>query len=259
MNKLHFLQNEYGVDGFKLDAGDPYFYNNKNLLSYKTVSPNEQCEEWAKIGLELPLNEYRAMWKMGGQPLVQRLADKSHTWSDLQELIPNTIAQQLMGYTFTCPDMIGGGNFASFLPGSKINQKLIVRSAQVHALMPMMQFSVAPWRILDSIHLQAVKDAVKLRQENISYLMEVMRKAAQTGEPALRPLAYNYPGKEYESVVDQFMMGEKMLVAPVVSENDERTVILPPGDWYYQNKKWKGGKRYQIQVALNELPVFFKK
>lgn len=259
MDKLHFLQKEYGVDGFKLDAGDPYFYNNKNLLSYKRVSPNDHCTEWAKIGLEFPLNEYRAMWKMGGQPLVQRLADKSHTWSDLQTLIPNTIVQQLLGYTFTCPDMIGGGEFTSFLPGSSINQKLIVRSAQVHALMPMMQFSVAPWRILDSVHLQAVKDVVKLRQQQLPYIMAVMRRAAQTGEPALRPLSYNYPGKGYEPVKDQFMLGDDMLVAPVVTESDERSVVLPPGNWYYQNKKWKGGKTYRIKVALDELPVFLKK
>ena len=259
MDKLHFLQKKYGVDGFKLDAGDPYFYNNKNLLSFKKVSPNDQCEEWAKIGLEFPLNEYRAMWKMAGQPLVQRLADKSHTWGDLQTLVPNTIVQQLLGYTFTCPDMIGGGNFISFGSGSKIDQKLIVRSAQVHALMPMMQFSVAPWRILDSVHLQAVNYAVKIRQNNLPYIMEVMQKAAQTGEPALRPLVYNYPGRGYESIKDQFMMGDDMLVAPVVTENDERAVVLPPGDWYYQNKKWKGGKTYHIKVALNELPVFIKK
>ena len=106
LEKLHFLQKKYGVDGFKFDAGDPYFYDNKNLLSYKKVSPNDQCEEWAKIGLEFPLNEYRAMWKMGGQPLVQRLADKSHTWSDLQQLIPGTVGQQLMAYTFTGPRLI---------------------------------------------------------------------------------------------------------------------------------------------------------
>ncbi len=85
-NKLHFLQKEYGLDGFKLDVGDSYFYDNKNLISYKKVSPNDQSEEWAKIGLEFPLNEYRAMWKMGGEPLVQRLADKSHTWED-EEII----------------------------------------------------------------------------------------------------------------------------------------------------------------------------
>ncbi|MDQ2752823.1 MAG: glycoside hydrolase family 31 protein, partial [Bacteroidota bacterium] len=259
MDKLHLLQTKYGVDGFKLDAGDPYFYNNKNLVSYKKVSPNDQCTEWAKIGLAFPFNEYRAMWKMGGEPLVERLADKSHTWGDLQTLIPNTLAQQLLGYTFTCPDMIGGGNFISFLPGSKIDQKLIVRSAQVHALMPMMQFSVAPWRILDSIHLQAVNKAVKIRQHNVPYLMAVMRQAAETGEPAVRTLSYNYPGSGYESITDQFMMGDDMLVAPVVTENDGRMVVLPPGDWYYQNKKWKGGKTYNINVALDELPVFIKK
>lgn len=257
MDKLHYLQNEYGVDGFKFDAGDPYFYNNKNLVSYKKVSPNDQCTEWAKIGLHFTLNEYRAMWKMGGQPLVQRLADKNHTWQDLQTLIPNTIVQQLLGYTFTCPDMIGGGNFTSFLPGSKIDQKLIVRSAQVHALMPMMQFSVAPWRILDSIHLSAVKKAVELRQQNLSYLMATMRKAAHSGEPALRPIAYNFPGKEYDYINDEFMLGDEMLVAPVVSEKDERKVVLPPGKWKYKNKIWEGGKTYTIYAGLNELPVFW--
>lgn len=259
MDKLHFLQKEYGVDGFKLDAGDPYFYDNKNLLSYKKVTPNDHCTEWAKIGLEFPLNEYRAMWKMAGEPLVQRLADKNHTWGDLQTLISNSISQQLLGYTFTCPDMIGGGNFASFLPGSKIDQKLIVRSAQVHALMPMMQFSVAPWRILDSANLQAVNDAVNIRQQNLPYIMNVMCNAASTGEPALRPMSYNYPGQDYGLIKDQFMMGEDMLIAPIVSEKDERDVVLPPGDWYYQNKKWKGGKTYHIKVSLNELPVFTKR
>lgn len=88
--------------------------------------------------------------------------------------------------------------------------------------------------------------------------MKVMRHAAQAGEPALRPLAYNYPDGGYESIKDQFMMGDEMLVAPVITENDERTIVLPPGDWYYQNKKWEGGKLYQIKVALNELPVFIK-
>ena len=40
-----------------------------------------------------------------------------------------------------------GGQFTSFLDDAPIDQELVVRSTQVHALMPMMQFSVAPWRI----------------------------------------------------------------------------------------------------------------
>ncbi len=39
-----------------------------------------------------PLNEYRAMWKKAGQPLVERLRDKAHSWQDLQRLIPNVTA-----------------------------------------------------------------------------------------------------------------------------------------------------------------------
>ena len=52
--------------------------------------------------------------------------------------------------------MIGGGEFTSFLNQATIDQELIVRSTQVHALAPMMQFSVAPWRVLDAARLAAV-------------------------------------------------------------------------------------------------------
>ena len=50
------------------------------------------------------------------------------------------------------------------IDASQFDQKLIVRSAQVHALMPMMQFSVAPWRILNPQHLQAVKAMAQLHR-----------------------------------------------------------------------------------------------
>ncbi|MCY7422553.1 MAG: glycoside hydrolase family 31 protein [Chitinophagaceae bacterium] len=257
-DKLKTLQTKYGVDGFKLDAGDAYFYDNANLLSYKKASPNEHSEEWAKIGLAFPLNEFRAMWKMGGQPLVQRLADKDHSWGALQLLIPNSIAQQLAGYTFTCPDMIGGGQFTSFLPGNQIDQKLIVRSAQMHALMPMMQFSVAPWRILDSLHFAAVKKAVEIRQQYLPRLMQVMQVAAQTGEPALRPLEYNFPHRGFIEIKDQFMLGEDLMVAPIISKEDSRLVVVPKGKWRYQNQIIKGPVSKTFAVQLNEILVFEK-
>jgi alpha-glucosidase (family GH31 glycosyl hydrolase) len=259
IEKLKFLQTEYGVDGYKFDAGDANFYDNKKLLSFENKTPNEHSEEWAKMGLSFPLNEYRAMWKMAGQPLVQRLGDKSHNWYDLQMLIPNTIAQQLMGYTFTCPDMIGGGQIASFMPGAVINQKLMVRSAQLHALMPMMQFSVAPWRVLDAMHLNAIKVAVDLRQRMMPQLMSIMRRAVNNGEPVVRPLEYNYPNQGYENIKDEFMLGNDILVAPIVTENDERNIVLPQGEWIYQNKKWKGGETYTLKVGLEDVPVFVRK
>jgi len=64
------------------------------------------------------------------------------------EAVPDLISQSVMGYAYTCPGMIGGGEYRSFLSTKTIDEELVVRSAQVHALMPMMEFSAAPWRIL---------------------------------------------------------------------------------------------------------------
>lgn len=256
--KLDYLNETYGVDGYKLDAGDAVYYNDPRMVSYQKLLPNDHSVLWAKIGLNYPLNEYRAMWKMGGQPLVERLRDKSHTWKDLQTLIPNTIAQQLAGYTFTCPDMIGGGSFISFLPGRKIDQNLIVRSAQCHALMPMMQFSVAPWRILDSTHLNAIKEIVKVRQDYMPYIMDVLRNSAITGEPALKPLEYDFPGRGYENIKDQFLLGDKLMVAPLVTQDGSRQVQFPPGTWKYKNITIKGPALRTFNVDLNELLRFEK-
>lgn len=103
---LNRLVNDYGVDGFKFDAGDPRFYRNVELNGY---TPNDHAKFYGEIGLDYPLNEYRAMWQMGGQPLAQRLNDKDHSWNHLQMLIPQMLVEGIMGYSFSCPDMIGGG------------------------------------------------------------------------------------------------------------------------------------------------------
>jgi len=100
------------------------------------------------------------MFKMGGQPLANRLADKNHNWPHLQKLAPNMILEASMGYTFSCLNMIGGGDFITFPNGAVIDGELIVRSAQCHALMPVIQFSVAPWRVLAKPILETVLKAV---------------------------------------------------------------------------------------------------
>jgi len=67
------------------------------------------------VGLAFSFNEYRACWKMGGEALVQRLCDKDYSWKAVELLIPDMIAAGLLGYAYTCPDMIGGGSFTDFI------------------------------------------------------------------------------------------------------------------------------------------------
>ncbi len=261
-NVLKKAQQEYGIDGFKFDAGDNNCYASTQILAYdKTASTVDHTTSWAKIGLQFPLNEYRACWKMGGQPLVQRLGDKDYSWNAVQQLIPQMCVAGLLGYAYACPDMVGGGQFAAFLDikDNEFDQALIVRSAQVHALMPMMQFSVAPWRILSKENLAIVQRMAKLHAEFGPYIMKYAHQAANTGEPIVRCMEYQFPHQGFAEVKDQFMLGDKYLVAPVVDNSLSRDVRLPKGKWKdEQGKKYKGGKTYRIDVPLSRLPYFEK-
>jgi len=166
---------------------------------------------------------------MAGLPLVQRLHDKNHSWEDLQKLIPHMTEEGLAGYTFSCPDMISGGNWLSFQNPNTFDQNIVIRSAQIHALMPMMQFSVAPGRILDVQHLDAVKKAVKIREKFTSKILELAIQSSKTGYPIVSSMEYCFPNQGFEKVIDQFMLGKDILVAPIVKEENRRIVLLPKG------------------------------
>ena len=263
VSALKKMQSVYGIDGFKLDAGDNSFYDPKYIDSYKkNALSTDHTLSWAKIGLEFPFNEYRAGWKMGGQALVQRLGDKNYSWKNgVQLLIPEMLAAGLMGYSYTCPDMIGGGQYGSFLniESDKFDQNLIVRSAQVHALMPMMQFSVAPWRILNKDNLETVKQAALLHKQFGDYIIDLAKESSVTGEPIVRHMEYVFPDQNFAECKDQFMLGDKYLVAPVLTPENSRSIKLPKGKWKDdEGKIYKGGQTITMNIPLNRL-VYFEK
>lgn len=254
--RLHYMMDKYHLDGFKFDAGDADFYP-ATAVSYQKATPNDDSRLWGDVGLNFPLNEYRAMWKMGGQPLVERLRDKQHTWADLQKLIPDITVAGLLGYQFTCPDMIGGGEFGSFRDTKTLDETLIVRSAQCSALMPMMQFSVAPWRVLNKTNLDIVKQAVALRMKYTPYIMQLAKQAAQAGEPIVRSLEYQFPNQGFAEEKGEFMLGNKYLIAPVLTKDGQKTIRLPKGKWRDdQGKTFKGPQVITATVPLNRLPVY---
>jgi hypothetical protein len=263
--QLDHLVGTYGVDGFKFDGGDAEHYGREHLLTGAVAGdpgaiPNRQTEAWAELGLEYPLNEYRACWKMGGQPLAQRLRDKEHTWEDLRKLIPGIVTQGLMGYPFACPDMIGGGEYLSFRHLEAVDQELVVRASEVHALMPMMQFSVAPWRVLSPDNLAICRRMAALHAEMGEEIVALARESARTGEPMVRPLEYAYPHQGFAEVGDEFLLGPSILVAPVVEKGARtRLVAFPPGRWRGDDGTVvQGPTTLEVEAPLERLPRFRK-
>lgn len=257
---LRRMQQELGVDGFKFDAGDPGIYH--GIAPYDGKSFNTaQTELWAAFGARFPYNEFRACWKMGGHAMVQRLGDKSYSWEGVSSLVPCMIAAGMLGHAYTCPDMIGGGEYSSFLDvaPAQFDQRLIVRSCQIHSMMPMMQFSVAPWRILSAENLAICRKYALLHEQMGEYLVGQAHQAAATGEPIVRSMEYVFPGEGFENCNDQYMLGERWLVAPVMDDSFSRSVKLPAGRWQdEQGKIYKGGRTYMLDVPLDRLPYFEK-
>ncbi len=263
--QLDHLISAYGIDGFKFDGGDAEHYSSKALLTRalaydKDATSNQHSEAFARLGLDYPMNEFRACWKMGGQALAQRLRDKEHTWADLGKLVPGMVNEGLMGYPYSCPDLIGGGEFLSFRDLKTVDQELIVRAAQCHALMPMMQFSVAPWRVLSRENLEICLKMAKLHVEVGQEVLELARESARTGEPIVRPLEYEYPGQGYVEIVDEFMLGPAILVAPVLQRGAAtRNIQFPPGKWRGEDGSLVNGPcRIEVNAPLSRLPWYRK-
>lgn len=191
------------------------------------------------------------------------LADKAHSWGadGLGSLIPNGLAQGLMGYAFTCPDMIGGGEYQNFTAHSKnLDQELIVRYAQCSALFPMMQFSAAPWRVLDEKHFNYCLNAARLHYKLGQEIFELAQHSALTGEPVIRHMAYVFPQQGFEDINDQFMLGNDLLVAPVVKQGvTTKNIRFPEERWVGDDGSVvEGPVSLEVRAPLARLPWYRK-
>lgn len=99
----------------------------------------------------------------------------------------------------------------------------------------------------------------RLHAKKGNYILACARQSAQTGEPIVRHMEYMFPGQGFANCKDQFMLGDKYLVAPVITPENTRQVKLPKGKWRDDlGKIWSGGKVITIQAGLERLPYFEK-
>ena len=84
--------------------------------------------------------------------------------------------------------------------------------------------------------------------------------AAQSGEPIVRHLEYMYPHQGYAEIKDQFLLGESIMVAPVLEKGKRsRTVIFPEGTWLGDDGSTiTGSCTREINVPLRRLPWYRK-
>ncbi len=262
-NQLQALMNDIGIDGFKFDGGCLDSYSEFSVRTGKLRSntkPSEYNIAWNNFGAKYKYHEFKDTFKGGGKRVIQRLGDRNHSWDNngIDTIIPNSIAQGLLGHPFICPDMVGGGEFKLRELNLPVDQELFVRMAQCSALFPMIQFSWAPWEAVDEYHFGFIKKAHDLHLQFADTIIELVNDAYRTGEPILRSLEYNYPHCGYERINDIFMLGNSILVAPIVKKGEKiKTIHLPEGKWIgFDKKEYEGNQTIQLPITLKDLPYF---
>lgn len=92
--------------------------------------------------------------------------------------------------------------------------------------------------------------------------MERFKLAVKSGEPVNPPIWWVDPTDEIaQSISDQFMLGDTILVAPVIVEKAVfRDVYLPAGTWKDGNSDtiYTGRQTITYPAPLNTLPYFIK-
>ncbi len=138
--------------------------------------------------------------------------------------------------------------------------ELLIRWTQVNALLPAMQFSLAPWNFGKRCASLCRKYA-RLHETFAPRILALAQAAVETGAPLIRPLFWLAPHDERALLCDDaFLLGDDLLVAPVVHEGQRtRDIYFPPGTWrdYWTGDTITGPTLLAAYPApLETLPLF---
>ena len=139
--------------------------------------------------------------------------------------IPQLCNLGLSGFSYAGTDV---GGF-----GADTTKELLARWVQVGCLSPFFRNHSAqgtrkqePWQF-DKELLEIYRKYVELRYHLLPYIYDCFFESEQTGLPIMRPLMLNFEkdAETYE-INDEFMVGEWLLAAPVVTQGTTTHYIL---------------------------------
>lgn len=256
---LRHLQSDYGVDGFKFDAGEAQ-YVPRGARAALPLQPHEYADHYVDfVARHFEWTEVRCGWRAQRHGLLFREYDKWSRWgldNGLRAVLTQALTLSVLGYPFVLPDMIGGNAVAAEVPDAE----LMIRWTQLTALLPAMQFSLAPWEY-GAEAVAICRQYAQLHETLAPHLEAALAQTLADGTPLVRPLFWGAPGDERTySLDDEFTLGGRLLAAPVLYPGQRaRDVYLPAGRWraYWNGEAHTGPRLLEGYPApLDTLPLF---
>lgn len=185
-SRLEEIQDNYGIDVFKFDAGETsWFPEDPILTGDQSLSPSLMTRAFVELAHDFGnLLEVRTGWGTQYMNLFVRMLDFDSRWTvenGLKSFIPTLLQFNLNGYVFVLPDMIGGNRYGD----DKMTKELFIRWLQASCLMPSLQFSVAPWDFEDDNIVEIARKFTKLHEDHADKIIERFHLAVSDGHPGM--------------------------------------------------------------------------
>ncbi len=120
-----------------------------------------------------------------------------------------------------------------------------------------------PWAFGEEVE-RWVKDIMEIRYQLLPFFYTEFHNSSETGVPIVRSMFLNYQDDEecYSNEAQfQYMIGENLLVAPVLSEfENSKKLYLPEGQWlgWWDNKVYEGGQWILVDAPIDKIPLYIK-
>ncbi len=179
------------------------------------------------------------------------------SWAGLRAVLALVLGLGLCGVPYSGPDV--GGFTGSPSP------ELYLRWFQLGAYLPLFRTHSAidagrrePWEFGPEV-LEHARAALAERTRLLPYLETLAHIAHRTGAPYVRPLWWKSPGdRALRDCGDAFLLGDALLVAPVLEQGAvRRPVRLPRGLWYdtATGAAHRGRSTVVLDAPLGRIPV----
>ncbi|MEU0810866.1 glycoside hydrolase family 31 protein [Streptomyces sp. NPDC005970] len=212
--------------------------------------------------LELRPEERPFLFSRSGWAGLQRYGgswsgDVATGWPGLRASLSLVLGLGLSGVPYSGPDV--GGFTGSPSP------ELYLRWFQLASYLPLFRTHSAiwagrrePWEFGESVLTHAAA-ALHERQRLLPYFVTLAHEARRTGAPYARPVWWRWPkDRALRDCEDAFLLGDALLVAPVLEEGAERRAVrLPRGRWYdtATGRAYEGPGQVVLDAPLSRVPV----
>ena len=287
---------DLGIDGFWLDNSEPdygvydfenYRYSDGSALEMSNIYPQMYSrvfyDKMSEMNRREVVNLLRCAWA-GSQKYgnVVWSGDVPSTFEALQDQIQCGINMGLAGIPWWNTDI--GGFMTDDVEDPDFRQ-LLIRWYQFAVFTAVFRLhgDRGPYNIpaLDDrdwgggyLHtgqdnemwsygednFKIMKKYYDLRISLKPYIAGLYKEASENGSPLMRAMFYEFPEDEKcWEIKDQFMFGDKFLVAPILHLNEyEREVYLPKGQWRLTSNDtvFDGGQTVKVDAPIDYMPVF---